>query len=377
MLWLGSVASTPSLSLIVTSRRGYYTLSRKGIPMTLPKDPQKREEYLRNQSEKAKARLADPEIRKAMSEKGKARFADPEVRKAASEKGKEQFTNNPEARARMSEIVKKRLEDPEYKQNLDAKRAEAMRRPEVRAKLSAATTSTMSDPARREQLREQAVLQWSDPELRQRQSEKTGKRMRGEGGKRHSAIMKERFARPEAEPLKQQARESLEAIRQRPGYWDEVREQLAGLRDDPEVQQKRVQAIQQAYTDPEHKANLKAAMDEVRQRPGYWEAVARGQAASKKYSQTDIEQIIEDLLQAWGIEYEPQKPLGRWRVDFYVSAKNLVIECDGDYWHSIPEVQERDTRKNDYLTQQGYNILRLLGSQIYAGDLDVLIQALA
>lgn len=289
--------------------------------MTLPKDPQKREEYIRNQSEKAKARLANPEVRKAMSEKGKARYANPEVRKAASEKGKEQFTD-PEARARMSEIVKKRYEDPEYKQTLNAKRAEAMRRPEVRAKLSAATKATMSDPARRERLREKASKEMSDPARREINRQTLIARNAQPGAReKHGAFMKEYLARPESEWIRQQARETLARNRQQPGYA---------------------------------------------------EAVAKGMAANKRYSRTDIEQIVESVLQAMGIEYVPQKHIGRWVVDFFIPSKSLCLECDGDYWHSLPDVQERDARKDVYLQQKGYTVLRILGSQILAGELDIL-----
>lgn len=233
-------------------------------------------------------------------------------------------------------------------------------------------------PEEKQKLSELAKQQWNDPDYRQHQSEMTGQRMReGGGGKRHSAFMKEFYARPEAEALKQQARETLERVKQQPGYWERAKEQAAMLSANPVIKQKRMQTMLQVRATPEFQAKHKAAMDEVRQRPGYWESVAKGQAASKKYNRTDIELIVEATLQELGIEYKSQKQIGRWRVDFYVPSENLVIECDGDYWHSIPEVQERDSRKDAYLTQQGYNILRLLGSQIHAGELDALIELLA
>lgn len=345
--------------------------------MTLPKDPAKREEYLRKLSERGKARFADPAVRQAESERAKAQWANPEARKLKSEQAKAQFAD-PEARARMGVITKKRYENPEYREMMDEKRREAMSRPEVRAKISAIKKAEMNDPARREWLREKALREMSDPARREISRQAAIAQNAQPGAReRHSALLKEFYTRPEAEPLKQQARESLELIRQQPDYWERVREQLAGLHTDPEMEQKRIEGLQRVRATPEYQAKHRAAMEEVYQRPGYWETVAKGKAASRKRSGTDIELIIDALLESLDIEYEPQKHIGRWVVDFYVPSKLLVIECDGDYWHSKPEVQERDARKDTYLTQQGYNVLRLPGSQIHAGELDILTVVLS
>lgn len=320
--------------------------------MPLPKDPIKREEYIRKQrerqsdpevkriqSEKAKARLANPEVRKAMSEQAKARFIDPEARKRMSDQARAQFADpelkrkniearveaqrQPESRAKRSAEMRRRLADPEWKQVNDAKRAEAMRRPEVRARISAIKKAEMADPIRRAQMRQQALDEMAQPGAKER-SRKAAIEQNAQPGsrERHSAFMKEFLARPESEWIRQQARETLA---------------------------------------------------QNRQQPGYAEAVAKGMAASKKYSRTNIERIVESVLQALGVEYEPQKHVGRWVVDFFIPSKALCIECDGDYWHSLPSAQERDARKDAYLQQKGYTVLRLLGSQILTGDLDDMV----
>ena len=49
--------------------------------------------------------------------------------------------------------------------------------------------------------------------------------------------------------------------------------------------------------------------------------------------QTDIEKIIEDWLKENKIDYQKEVPLcGVTIVDFFVEP-NIVIYCDGDYWH--------------------------------------------
>lgn len=42
--------------------------------------------------------------------------------------------------------------------------------------------------------------------------------------------------------------------------------------------------------------------------------------------------------------------------------KNVVIEFDGAYWHSLPEAKEKDEYKNRLLTEAGYHMIRLRNS---------------
>ena len=56
--------------------------------------------------------------------------------------------------------------------------------------------------------------------------------------------------------------------------------------------------------------------------------------------------------------------IGKFRADFYLPKRNLVIECDGEYWHMNQEIKLRDQRKDKLLQQMGYNILRLSGQDI-------------
>jgi very-short-patch-repair endonuclease len=64
------------------------------------------------------------------------------------------------------------------------------------------------------------------------------------------------------------------------------------------------------------------------------------------------------------MSFEIQKKIGRYNVDFYLQHLDLVIECDGDYWHSLPRSVERDRRKDKWLKAKGYNIIRLSESDI-------------
>jgi very-short-patch-repair endonuclease len=54
----------------------------------------------------------------------------------------------------------------------------------------------------------------------------------------------------------------------------------------------------------------------------------------------------------------------KWVVDILLVDYSIVIECDGDYWHSLPGAILRDSLKNIDLHNLGYRVIRLKGSQI-------------
>jgi len=85
-------------------------------------------------------------------------------------------------------------------------------------------------------------------------------------------------------------------------------------------------------------------------------------------AQTSIERKVGSLLDHLGLISEAQKPLGPWCVDFYLPDKNLVIECDGKYWHSLKKPAVRDRQKNGWLISKGFKVLRLREDSIRSLD---------
>jgi len=83
---------------------------------------------------------------------------------------------------------------------------------------------------------------------------------------------------------------------------------------------------------------------------------------------TSIEKKVYDELVSREIIFEKQKLIdGRFLVDAYIPSLNLVIEADGDYWHSLPRTKRNDFIKNKYLKTNGYKILRLSETEINNG----------
>ena len=84
---------------------------------------------------------------------------------------------------------------------------------------------------------------------------------------------------------------------------------------------------------------------------------------------TSIEKKVYEELKNRGLLFEKQKLInGKFLVDAYIPSLNLVIEADGDYWHSLDRVVKKDRAENAYLTKCGFNLLRLSETEINNGE---------
>ena len=78
---------------------------------------------------------------------------------------------------------------------------------------------------------------------------------------------------------------------------------------------------------------------------------------------TDIEQIMEDGLKKLNINLTPQFPIrGSYILDFANPKLKICVECDGEAWH--PEGNHYDRKKNYFLTNRGWIVLRFKGEEI-------------
>ncbi|MGL5506410.1 MAG: DUF559 domain-containing protein, partial [Paraclostridium sp.] len=66
----------------------------------------------------------------------------------------------------------------------------------------------------------------------------------------------------------------------------------------------------------------------------------------------DFKDLLEEMSLSYLYEY---KVLG-YKVDFYLGAK-LIVEIQGDYWHSKEDVKVRDKKKKEILESNGYTII--------------------
>ena len=58
---------------------------------------------------------------------------------------------------------------------------------------------------------------------------------------------------------------------------------------------------------------------------------------------SSIELIVQEYLSYVGIEFIEQKIINNHAVDIFINP-DIIIECDGKYWHSLPIQKERDKK---------------------------------
>lgn len=85
---------------------------------------------------------------------------------------------------------------------------------------------------------------------------------------------------------------------------------------------------------------------------------------SKKQG-TSIEIKMEQELTRRGVVFKKQYPIWQAKTipDFFI-APNICIYCDGDYWHTIKGIPQKDAQQNFMLRFLGYKVYRFWEHEI-------------
>lgn len=98
---------------------------------------------------------------------------------------------------------------------------------------------------------------------------------------------------------------------------------------------------------------------ELRKKQGYLSL------KSQRRKESSIEKKMRKELSKRGIEFEQEKPfIQRYIIDFYLPEYRIAIECDGDYWHRLPNVVEKDMRRDEVLKENEVKVFRFWESEI-------------
>lgn len=86
---------------------------------------------------------------------------------------------------------------------------------------------------------------------------------------------------------------------------------------------------------------------------------------------TSIELLFIEYCNDNNIEFVHQFPIhtdnGSWLYDFLLPNLNLLVEVDGEYWHSTAKQINRDVIKNNIAKKNGYTLLRLSDKNLEFG----------
>jgi hypothetical protein len=68
---------------------------------------------------------------------------------------------------------------------------------------------------------------------------------------------------------------------------------------------------------------------------------------------SSIQKTLYSMLDDLGVKYTPEAKIGPYTFDCLIQRDNkptLLIECQGDYWHSLDKVIKKDAKKCSYIT---------------------------
>jgi G:T-mismatch repair DNA endonuclease (very short patch repair protein) len=98
----------------------------------------------------------------------------------------------------------------------------------------------------------------------------------------------------------------------------------------------------------------------------------RGLLKARKYQvipfkDSSIEVKIQDFLKELNISFLTHQYMEiehGYQCDILIPSMNLIIECDGNYWHNYPYGKEIDKIRTKELKENGYKIIRLWETEI-------------
>jgi very-short-patch-repair endonuclease len=104
-------------------------------------------------------------------------------------------------------------------------------------------------------------------------------------------------------------------------------------------------------------------------------ALRRAAAKKLRANATPHERMLWRALKELPVEgthFRRQAPIGPYVVDFFCPAKRLIIELDGGH-HNDDETAERDRKRQLWLEQEGYRVIRFWNSEIN-GELNAVLE---
>lgn len=72
-----------------------------------------------------------------------------------------------------------------------------------------------------------------------------------------------------------------------------------------------------------------------------------------------LEQRLGELLADAGLVYTVQEPFGPFIADLAFPQVRLLVEVDGEAFHTTPKGEQRDARKDEAARTEGWRILHL------------------
>lgn len=85
-------------------------------------------------------------------------------------------------------------------------------------------------------------------------------------------------------------------------------------------------------------------------RPEVVETMARVRNVQQRSEfKSGIESVTARILNSLGLDIEDEYKIGPYNFDFFIPSSNLLIEVQGEYWHSLPKHMKNDRSKATFI----------------------------
>jgi very-short-patch-repair endonuclease len=91
---------------------------------------------------------------------------------------------------------------------------------------------------------------------------------------------------------------------------------------------------------------------------------------------TGIERRVQAELTRRGIPFAVHTHVGPYVPDVSLPQFHAIIECDGDYWHSLPGRAEHDARRDRWFLRRGIRTIRIAEWRINSDCVGAIDEAL-
>tara|TARA_R110000824_G_scaffold4193_1_gene19869 strand:+ start:542 stop:886 length:345 start_codon:yes stop_codon:yes gene_type:complete len=92
----------------------------------------------------------------------------------------------------------------------------------------------------------------------------------------------------------------------------------------------------------------------------------------KKNGLNKLELAGREILRRVGVEFEEQVLMfDKFLVDVLIESKKIIIQWDGEYWHTKPKRKQLDKSQDAYMNKCGYSVLRITDKKIKNNSRDV------
>lgn len=188
--------------------------------------------------------------------------------------------------------------------------------------------------------RQSANKSWQNEEYRLKQSNKSKKLWQDRNY--NKTISDKNKAHFSDEEIKEKLRNKYKEKYLDPHYKEQRRQYSTKLWQDQKFRDK----VLSAYDD-EWRRKHSEIMKIARNRPEVREKLAKSRINQPTISTQ--QKILYAILDDMGIRYEVEYPIGYYAFDCFLSDYGVLIEVQGEYWHSLPKTISRDKAKATYI----------------------------